>query len=164
MHAINVVACEPVRGSCVVCACRFLFFLRFATEISWQLDPTGGGLYGDPHGGNPLNSSEVYTDDATFSRLVCAVAGKHSLKLLDKYGDGWSGATISVYQDGIQLLEPVGLDLSQQSAIAFFESGAKSPPSPPMTPPPPPMPPPPNVPPGASPYNPSPLPCSIPGF
>ena len=134
----------------------------FADEIVWQLDPNGGGLYGDPNGGNPLSSTEVYTDQTTFTTSVCAVPGRHELQLQDRFGSGWSGAEIGVYQDGHTLLAPVGLEGGQGSRTVSFESGAHSPPMPPLPPPPPPSPPTPQVPPGVVPLAPPPIPTPPP--
>jgi hypothetical protein len=55
----------------------------WGSEVSWNID------------GNVV-SDRTYGQNAEYTQTVCLAPGDHTLNMIDSYGDGWHGGSISI--------------------------------------------------------------------
>ena len=83
----------------------------WGSEISWNID---GAIAGNGNYGN----------EQTYTQIVCLTPGAHTLNMIDSYGDGWHGGSISIGN----VLSGAGSDFnSGATASATFTVGGTSP-------------------------------------
>ena len=76
----------------------------WGSEISWNID-------------SEIMSARTYGNDRVYTQAVCLTPGPHTLNMVDSFGDGWNGATISVGN----VLVNAGSDFNNgKSASAMF--------------------------------------------
>ena len=117
-----------------------------ASELSWLLDDW-------------FQSDGPYADQTVYQQSVCAVPGPHTMVLFDAWGDGWSGGSLRIVQDGQEVLASVSvradgiIDNGKNRTVVFNSLIAppSPPPIPPSSPPDWPMPPSPPTPPPSTP-------------
>ncbi|MDP6944671.1 MAG: calcium-binding EGF-like domain-containing protein, partial [Myxococcota bacterium] len=86
----NGTACTIEGDACVPGACSITINVDtdgFGDEISWEIIDGSDVV---------VASGSDYEDDALVSTAVLLDNGSYTLRLLDAYGDGWSGATITL--------------------------------------------------------------------
>ena len=88
----------------------------WADEISWN-------LYGDD--GNLIASGSGYENNSEYVTTVCLEDSCYTLELLDTFGDGWNGASISVNFSFLGImLGPLTMDQGDYAAYSVGSGAA----------------------------------------
>ncbi len=88
----------------------------WAEEIAWN-------LYGDD--GSLLASGSGYENYSEYVITVCLEDSCYTLELLDTFGDGWNGATISVNIPSLGImLPPLGMETGDYAAYSVGSGAA----------------------------------------
>lgn len=74
----------------------------WASEISWMLLTLEGETAAGPFGS--------YEDMTTYNHDLCLAPGCYQMLMLDSYGDGWQGASLSVFDDVGNLIDSFSME------------------------------------------------------
>ena len=84
----------------------------WASEISWVVLTLDGEIAAGPFGS--------YEDASTYNHDLCLVPGCYQMLMLDSYGDGWQGASLSVFDDLGNLIDSFSMESALAESVVNF--------------------------------------------